>query len=78
MVCLDVGDVFKMGIMDGVISVIAGVIGLTIIVGFIASMNRDNMDTSTITIVTVIPVFFGLMILYGVFRMLRGGKGASM
>jgi len=65
-----------MGIMDGVLAIIVGVIGFGIVLGFITGMNADQMDETQLMILGAIPTFFLLMILYGVFRMIKsGGKG---
>jgi hypothetical protein len=63
-------------LIDAVISLIVGVVGLLLYVSFIGSANLDLVDDMTLMILNVVPTFLGIALLYGAVRLItKGNKG---
>ncbi len=61
--------------IDGVISLMVGLIGILLWVQFYTTANTDALDDTTILILTVIPTFLGIAMLYGAVRLITNRKG---
>jgi hypothetical protein len=54
------------------------IIGFALMVGFIASMNTSGMTAMDILVLGFIPTLFLIAILYGVVRMITGGRSGGI
>ena len=61
--------------IDAVISLIVGVVGLLLYVQFYAGANTDALDSTTIMILDIVPTFLGIALLYGAVRLITHKKG---
>jgi len=61
--------------IDAVISLIVGVVGLLLYVQFYAAANTDSLDATTIMILNIVPTFLGIALLYGAVRLVTNKKG---
>ena len=61
--------------IDAVISLIVGVVGLLLYVQFYAAANTDSLDSTTIMILNIVPTFLGIALLYGAVRLVTNKKG---
>ena len=61
--------------IDAVISLIVGVVGLLLYVQFYAAANTDSLDAITIMILNIVPTFLGIALLYGAVRLVTNKKG---
>lgn len=60
--------------IDGILSIIVGVIGFSILFLFIQGVNTLGMSTTDTLILGFIPTFALLAVLYGAFRLITGSK----
>jgi len=63
--------------IDGVVSLVVGLVGLLLWFQFKASANLDIIDDMTLMIVNVVGVFLGLALLYGAIRLISKGSSNS-
>jgi len=61
-------------LIDAVISLIVGVVGLLLYVQFYASANTDSLDDTTTMILNIVPTFLGIALLYGAVRLITDKK----
>ena len=62
--------------IDGILGIIVGIIGFSILFQFINGMNTTAMTTTDTLILGFIPTFSLLAVLYGAFRLITSRKGA--
>ena len=60
--------------IDAVISLIIGVVGLLLYVQFYAAANTDSLDDTTTMILNIVPTFLGIALLYGAVRLITNKK----
>jgi len=60
--------------IDAVISLIIGVVGLLLYVQFYAAANTDELDDTTTMILNIVPTFLGIALLYGAVRLITDKK----
>lgn len=64
--------------IDGVIGLVVGLVGILLWVNFYATANTDALDATTIMILDMVPVFLGVAMLYGAIRLITTGKGGKL
>lgn len=64
--------------IDGVIGLIVGLVGILMWVNFYASANTNNLDSNTTMVLDMVPVFLGIAMLYGAIRLITTSKGRSL
>ena len=64
--------------LDGILSIIVGVIGFTILFMFIQGVNTTGMSTTDTLILGFIPTFALLAVLYGAFRLVTSSSRKGM
>ena len=60
--------------IDGVIGLIVGLVGILMWVNFYGSANTDGLDTNTEMVLDMVPVFLGIAMLYGAIRLITSSK----
>ena len=64
--------------IDGVIGLIVGLVGILMWVNFYASANKSSLDSNTTMVLNMVPVFLGIAMLYGAIRLITQGKGKGV
>lgn len=64
--------------IDGVIGLIVGLVGILMWVNFYASANVANLDSNTKMVLDMVPVFLGIAMLYGAIRLITSSKGKGV
>jgi len=60
--------------IDGILSIIVGVIGFTLLFTFIQGVNTAGMSTTDTLILGFVPTFALLAVLYGAFRLITSNR----
>jgi len=60
--------------IDGVIGLVVGLVGILLWVNFYATANTDSLDTTTTMVLDMVPVFLGVAMLYGAIRLITEGQ----
>ena len=63
--------------IDGVIGLIVGLVGILMWVNFYASANTDALDSNTKMVLNMVPVFLGIAMLYGAIRLITSSKSSG-
>jgi uncharacterized membrane protein YesL len=64
--------------IDGVIGLVVGLVGILLWVNFYAAANTDELDATTVMILDMVPVFLGVAMLYGAIRLITSGKKGGL
>lgn len=64
--------------IDGVIGLVVGLVGILLWVNFYAAANADGLDDTTKMILGMVPVFLGVAMLYGAIRLITTGKSGKL
>ena len=64
--------------IDGVIGLVVGLVGILLWVNFYAAANTDELDATTVMILDMVPVFLGVAMLYGAIRLITSGKTGGL
>jgi|GEM_PF-5133702 len=64
--------------IDGVIGLVVGLVGILLWVNFYATANTDSLDTTTTMVLDMVPVFLGVAMLYGAIRLITEGKNGKL
>jgi len=64
--------------IDGVIGLVVGLVGILLWVNFYASANTDSLDETTVMVLDMVPVFLGIAMLYGAIRLITSGKSGKL
>lgn len=64
--------------IDGVIGLVVGLVGILLWVNFYATANTDALDATTIMILDMVPVFLGVAMLYGAIRLITEGQKGKL
>lgn len=64
--------------IDGVIGLVVGLVGILLWVNFYAAANTESLDATTIMILDMVPVFLGVAMLYGAIRLITSGKSGKL
>jgi hypothetical protein len=71
-------DLEFQSMIDGVIGLVVGLVGILLWVNFYASANTDSLDATTIMVLDMVPVFLGIAMLYGAIRLIVTGKSGKL
>jgi hypothetical protein len=71
-------DLEFQSMIDGVIGLVVGLVGILLWVNFYASANTDSLDNTTIMVLDMVPVFLGIAMLYGAIRLILAGKSGKL
>jgi hypothetical protein len=63
--------------IDGVIGLIVGLVGILMWVNFYGSANTDGLDANTEMVLDMVPVFLGIAMLYGAIRLITSSKSGG-
>ena len=64
--------------IDGVIGLVVGLVGILLWVNFYATANTEALDGTTTMILDMVPVFLGVAMLYGAIRLITTGKKGEL
>lgn len=64
--------------IDGILSIIVGVIGFSLLFAFIQGVNTTGMSTTDTLILGFIPTFALLAVLYGAFRLVTANRSKGI
>ena len=64
--------------IDGVIGLVVGLVGILLWVNFYATANTDSLDATTTMVLDMVPVFLGVAMLYGAIRLITTGKKGEL
>lgn len=64
--------------IDGVISLIIGLVGIMLWVNFYGASNTAALDSNTRMILTMVPTFLGIAMLYGAIRLITTGRSRNI
>ena len=63
--------------IDGVIGLIVGLVGMLVWVNFYSSSNTDALDSNTKMVLNMVPVFLGIAMLYGAIKLITSSKSGG-
>lgn len=65
-------------VIDGVIGLVVGLVGILLWINFYAAANTEALDTTTKMVLDMVPVFLGVAMLYGAIRLITSGKEGKL
>ena len=78
MSALDLREFQESNVIDGVIGLVVGLVGILLWVNFYATANTDALDATTTMVLDMVPVFLGVAMLYGAIRLITTGKKGEL